>query len=224
MATVALSTLRTTLQTFVKDADAKKWSADDLDTFINLAVTKWTTDLPIASSMDYTIVSGQHAYTLPDNAVGADWVYGYFESSATQEWLGPMRIKPGAFNTNDEPRRFIIGFPNESQFYLPREPIAGGTFTLYYGAKHSPLVGDSALLDLRQLAWGELAVLYYAAYLAYLPHAANRARLEQWARKGDLNVGNPLAEQAMRFRAMYDELLEAYGAPQVWEFVPAERV
>jgi hypothetical protein len=224
MATVALSTLRSTLQTFVRDTDAKKWEADDLDTFINLAVTKWTTDLPIASADEYTIVSGQHEYTLPENAVAVSWVYGYFESGSTQEWLSPMHIRPGAFSTNDEPAGFIIGFPTEAQFYLPREPIAGDTFTLYYGARHTSLSADGDLLDLRQRAWGELAVLYYAAYLAYMPHAANRARLEQWARKGDLNVGNPLAEQAMRYKAMYDDLMELHSAPQVWEFVSAEGV
>jgi len=222
MATVALSTLRATLQTFVKDTDAKKWTADDLDTFINLAIAKWTTDLPIASSNSYTVVADQHTYTLPENSVGVDWVYGYFESAATQEFISSMKIKPGAFVENDEPRRFIEGFPTDGEFYLPRIP-SESTFTLYYRAKHTPLVNDADTLDLRQYAWGELAVLYYAGYLAYLPHAANRARLEQWARKGDLNVGNPLAEQAMRFKLMYEELMEEHAMPVVYEFVPEER-
>lgn len=224
MATVALSTLRATLQMFLKDTDAKKWTADDLNTFINLAITKWTTDLPILSGNSYTVVADQHEYTLPENCVAVDWVYGYFESAGTQEYLAPMKMRPGAFATNDEPRRFVEGFPSDTQFYLPRLPISGDAFTVYYRAKHSSLVLDADALNLRQYAWGELAVLYYAAYLAYLPHAANRARLEQWARKADLNVGNPLAEQAERYKLMYQELMEEYSMPTVYEFVEEERV
>lgn len=223
MATVALSTLRSRLQTFLRDTEAKKWSADDLTTFINLAITKWTSDLPIATSTPYTIVSGQHEYTLPDNATSVDWVYGNFESSATPEYLAPMQIKPGMFEENDEPRRFVIGFPTDSQFYLPRTPIAGTTFTLYYGAKHSPLSADSDTLNLRQYAWGELAVLYYAAHLCYMPYAASRARLEQWARRQDLNVQNPLAEQSLMYKELYDELMTAHAEPIAWEFVRSER-
>jgi len=223
MATVALSTLRTTLQTFVKDTDAKKWTEADLNRFINLAVVKWTTDLPMLSSNSYTVVADQHEYTLPENCVVVDWVHGYFESGSTQEYLSPMKIKPGAFVSNDEPRRFVEGFPTDAHFYLPRLPVSGDTFTVYYRAKHTPLVADSDTLDLRRYAWGELAVLYYAAYLAYLPHAASRARLEQWARKADLNVGNPLAEQAERYKLMYNELMEENAVPTTWEFVPEGR-
>lgn len=223
MATVALSTLRSTLQTFLKDTSAKKWTSTDLDTFINLAITQWTTDVPIASSTSYTVVSDQHEYSLPENAVEMRSVYGYFESTATQEYLAPMHIRPGAFALNDEPRRYVVGFPTETQFYLPREP-QGSTFTLYYGAAHSPLSLDSDTLDLRTRRWGELAVLYYAAYLAFLPYSASRARLEQWARKQDLNVGNPLAEEAQRYMDRYQELIEQYTEPVVYEFVRLDRV
>jgi hypothetical protein len=223
MATVALSTLVDTLQTFLRDTDAKKWTEVDLAMFINLAITQWTTDLPIASANSYDVVSDQHEYTLPENTVKAVSVYGYFESSTTQEWLSSMKLRPGSFDDNDEPRRFIVGFPTESQFYLPRVP-RGSTFTLYYKAKHSPLVLGTDALDLRQEAWGELAVLYYASYLCYMPYAANRARLEQWGRKGDLNVGNPLAEQAMRYKLMYEELLEENSGSEILEFVRSERI
>ena len=223
MATVALSSLRSTMQMFLRDTDAKKWTADDLDIFINLAITKWTTDIPIASSNDYTVVADQHEYDLPENTVSVQSVYGYFESSSTKEWLAPMKLRPGSFDASDEPRRFVVGFPMETQIYLPREP-RGTSFTIYYKAKHSPLSLDSDTLDLRLEAWGELAVLYYASYLAYLPHAANRARLEQWGRKGDLNVGNPLAEQAMRYKLMYEELLEENCVSGVLEFVRPERI
>ena len=222
MATVALSTLRLKLQTFLKDTAAKKWTTADLETFINLAVTQWTTDVPIASSNTYVVVAGQHEYTLPENAVDVRTIYGYFESAATQEWLAPMILRPGAFDLNDEPRRYMVGYPTESKFYLPREP-QGTSFTLYYGATHSPL-STTVDLDLRQLRWGELAVLYYSAFLAFLPYSASRSRLEQWARRADLNVGNPLEEEAQRYLDRYEELLERHAEPPVYEFISLERV
>ena len=158
MATVALSTLRSQLQTFLRDTDAKKWTATDLDSFINLAITQWTTDLPIATSVDYAVVSGQHAYDVPSNAVSVKWVRGYFENSSNLEFIGPMSVEPGTWASLDEPRRFILQFPTETQFYLPRLP-SGSAFTLYYGATHDPLAGDGAVLNLRNQRWGELAVL-----------------------------------------------------------------
>ena len=222
MATVALSSLRSTLQTFLKDTQAKKWSGADLRTFINLAITKWTTDLPIRSSTEYTAVSGQHEYDMPENAVSLNLVYGYFESTGTAEWIPTMLIRPGAFVENDEPRRVIVGFPTESQFYLPRES-QGSTFTVYYGARHTPLVDDTDTLNLRAYAWGELAVLYYAAYLAFVPYSASRARLAQWAKWPELNVGNPLSEQAELYKQMYEELMEQNAEPVYWEFVSSGR-
>jgi len=222
MATVALSTLRSKLQTFLKDTAAKKWTTTDLDTFINLAITQWTTDVPIASSNSYTVVSDQHEYDMPENAVDVRNMYGYFESTSTQEYLAPMQIRPGAYALNDEPRRYVVGFPTETQFYLPREP-RGTSFTLYYGATHSPLALDTDTLNLRTHRWGELAVLYYAAYLAFLPYSASRARLEQWARKQDLNVQNPLAEEAQAYMDRYIELREQYTGPVVYEFVRLDR-
>lgn len=221
MATVALSTLRSTLQTFLKDTAAKKWTATDLDTFINLAITQWTTDVPIASSNSYNVAG--HEYDLPDNATDVRSVYGYFESSSTPEYLAPMQIRPGAFVPSDEPRRYVVGFPTEMQFYLPRLP-RGTSFTLYYGATHTPLSADSDTLNLRTHRWGELAVIYYAAYLAFLPYAASRARLEQWARKQDLNVQNPLAEEGLRYLEAYQALIERHTEPVTYEFVGLERV
>jgi hypothetical protein len=222
MATVALSTLRSQLQTFLRDTDAKKWTADDLDSFLNLAITQWTTDLPIATSVDYAVVSGQHEYEVPSNAVSVKWVRGYFENSSTLEFIGPMSVEPGTWASLDEPRRFILQFPTETQFYLPRLP-SGSAFTLYYGATHDPLSGDGAVLNLRNQRWGELAVLAYAAHLAFLPYAASRSRLEQWATKQDLKVGNPLQEQAKAWLEKYNQLMDEHSGPATFEFLRLER-
>lgn len=221
MATVALSALRSELQTFLKDAAAKKWETSDLDVFINKAIVQWTTDLPIASSVEYA-VTGEHEYALPSNAVSVRWVRGYFENASNQEFIAPMQIGPGTWIALDEPRRFIVQFPTEEQFYLARLP-SGTSFTLYYGAVHDELVGDTDTLDLRLQRWGELAVVSYAAHLAYLPYAASRARLEQWATKQDLNVNNPLMEQALAWLEKYEDLMKQHTGPKTYDFVRLER-
>jgi len=222
MATVALSALRTKLQTLLKDTAARKWSADDLDTYINMALVQWTTDLPIASSNSYTVVADQNAYDLPENAISVSWVYGYFEGTAQQEFLSPMTLRPGAWPINDEPRRYIVGFPLDTQFYLPREP-GGSTFTLYYMATHTELSSDTDTLDLRTFRWGEQAVLAYAAYLAHKPYSASRARLRQWARRPDVDTGNPLEDQAQGWLEMYEDLIEKYAEPITYEFIRMPR-
>jgi hypothetical protein len=221
MATVALSTLRSKLQTFLKDTSAKKWTADDLDIFINLAIVEWTTELPIASACDVSVVSGEHAYDLPDNAVSVTWVRGYFESTASLETIGPMRMGEGVWTENDEPRRFIVQHPTETQIYLPREP-QGDTFTLYYGAVHQELLDDADALDLRLHRWGEQAVIAYAAHLAFLPYSASRARLEQWSRKTDLKVDNPLSDEAVMWLEKYDGLMAKHAKPDTWTMVRLE--
>jgi len=222
MATVALSTLRSRLRTYIKDSSAnQKWTDAEINLFLNHAILQWTTDVPIASSTSYTRVSGQHAYELPENAVSVTSVYGYFESASTPEYLAPMKMKPGAFEVSYEPRRYVVGFPTDTQFYLPREPQAD--FTLYYGATATWLENDTDLLNLGIKRWGEQAVLYYAAFLAYNPSAAARARLEQWARSKDLNVGNPLQEEGERWLALYHALVAEHAESATYEFVPLER-
>jgi len=222
MATVTLSTLRARVQMFLRDPDTKKWSADDLDTIINLAVRKWTTDIPIKSANDYPVVSDQNEYDMPGNAVSVAYIRGYFETAGTLEFIPPIAVKPGSWYSSEEPRGFIVDFPYEGKFYLPREP-RGSTFTLYYGAYHNNLDTDSDTLDLRRLVWGEQAVIAYACFLAHLPYSASRARLEQWARKQDLNVGNPLSEEARLWLNEYNRLMSENSGPDVLQFVSLGR-
>lgn len=218
MATIALSTLRSRAQLFLRDTASKKWSAADLNELINMAIAQWTTDVPIASSTPYAVVTGQHVYDLPDNATRVYSVQGYFETTSEQEFLAPMQIAPGTWLTSNEPRRYIVGFPTDQQFYLPRLP-QGTSFTLYYGAVHNELLTDESTLDLRLHRWGEQAVVFYTCYLSHLPYAASRARLQQWARRPEIDVGNPLAEEAARWLDRYQDLLHEHAEPYMWEFV-----
>ncbi len=222
MATVARSTLRSKVQLFTRDTAAKKWATDDLNTMINMAIVQWTTDVPIASSTPYDVVTNQHEYDLPGNAACVYFVRGYFETTAEQEFLAPMQLTPGAWPTLNEPRRYIVGFPIDGQFYLPRLPL-GTSFTLHYGAVHNELATDQDLLDLRLCRWGEQAVVFYTCYLAHLPYAASRARLQQWARRPDIDVGNPLAEEAGRWLERYNDLLRDHAEPAMYEFVRLDR-
>jgi hypothetical protein len=229
MADLALSTLRSRLRIYLNDVNSKTWSDDTaLDLFVNHAIIKFTHDVPAATSKVYTIATDQvgdaHTYSLPDDFVRDSFVRGYFESNSRPENIFRINAQPGIWDENDEPRGYLMDWPGEGQFYLPRQP--GGTaFTLYYSAYFSTwLTDDTDTFSLTRNRWGEQAVLAYAAYLAFNPSSARRAQLEQWNRKGDANVGNPLEEEANRWLGLYRSLLDEHTeAPSSWEFVPMAR-
>ena len=225
MSTLSLSAMRTRLRILLADENSKTWKTDStLDLFLNLAIIQFTTDLPVSNSHTYTIASDyvgdEHTYTLPADFVYATTVRGYFESGAEMENLPRQHIDFGSWDTGDEPRCYMIDWPSEGYLYLPREP-QGSTFTLYYGSYHNTwLDEDSDTFDLGRNRWGEQAIYAYAAFLAFNPSSSQRAQLEQWARRGDLNVGNPLEEEARRWLALYNTLLEEHGeVPETWKFL-----
>jgi hypothetical protein len=229
MTTIALSTMRSRLRTFLNDAQSRLWPNDtDLDLFLNMAIVKFTTDVPIESATGYTVATDQvgdaHTYYLPDDFVKDRFVRGYFEGSAHIETISRLTMQFGAWTTNDEPRGYLVDFPSEGYLYLPRSP-QGTTFTLYYGAySTTELSADEDTYNLRRHGWGEQAIYAYAAYLAFNPSSSRRAQLEQWARKQDLKVGNPLEREAERWLSMYNMLLQEHGgAPSVYEFLTTGR-
>lgn len=230
MASISLSTFRERLRIYLNDSNNKVWDEDDaLDIFINHALIKFTSDVPLATAASFTIATDaldaeSHTYPLPTNAVSIKFVRGYFETAVMLENVFPLYVGPGAWNESDEPRGIIMDWPIDGQFYLPRVP-SGTDFTLYYGAHHgSWLTEVTDSYDLRRQRWSEQAILTYAAYLAFNPSSARRAQLEQWNRKGDANVGNPLEEEANRWLALYQGLLaEHVPQPLSYEFVRGGR-
>ena len=225
MATRSLSTLRSRLRTYLSDASSKTWKVDgDLDLFLNHAIVKFTMDVPTRTQKTYTIATDQvgnaNTYAMPDDFVRGYYIRGYFESSTVLENVLEINLHPGSWDDYAEPRGYIVDWPAEGSLYLPRQPD-GSTFTLYYGAYHDAwLSSDSETVDLGRRLWGELAILAYAAFLAFNPTSAQRANLEQWARKGDQNVGNPLEEEAQRWLAFYQSLLDDHDAgPAAWDLV-----
>ena len=225
MATVTLTDLTYRLRLLISDTQKKRWKDDDeLELYINWAVVQWTTDIPIAASASF-VVNGNE-YTLPDDAVAVSYVAGYFENASYTEHVFPGDIEPGMWQTDYEPKILLPDHPEHGKFYLPRAPI-GSTFTLYYGALHPWLVVDedpeiNVDMDFGLRRWGEMAVLSYAAYLAHNPSASFRAFLEQWAGKIDLNVGNPLAEEAQRWLDFYNALLDQHARPTSFRFLEVQ--
>lgn len=227
MATIALSTLRSRLRIMLNDENSKTWPNDStLDLFLNLAIRKYSTDVPVSSYKTYTVATDQttdaHTYTLPDDFTRDYFVRGYFEISSEQENILRANLRPGSWDTGDEPRVYFIDWPNEGNLYLARESL-GSTFTLYYGAQQSTWLDDDAdTYDLGRNLWGEQAVYAYSAFLAFNPSSARRAQLEQWARRSDLKVGNPLEEEANRWLALYNSLIAMHAeVPIAFEFVEA---
>jgi hypothetical protein len=224
MTELALSTLRTRLRIYLNDSGSKIWTQNsELDLFINQAIVKFTTDVPERKSVNYTLASGvggdYKTYELPDDFVRARAARGCFSQSSRTETIMKVTLTPGSWVEGQEPVGFIVDFPEEGYIYFPREPL--GSFDLLYAGFHSePLEEDTDKVDIGRRAWGEQAILAYAAYLAFNPSSARRAQLEQWNRKADQNVDNPLEQEAKRWLAMYSGLLaDNAQQPQAWEFV-----
>ncbi len=228
MVSIALSDLRTRLRIYLNDVNSKTWADDDdLNLFINHAIVKFTSDLPIRSYATYTVaddhVGDEHTFELPADFVNDQFIRGYFGSTVKQENIFRLNVKPGAWVDNYEPKAYIIDWPGDGYFYIPRLSL-GPVFTLYYGAYHSDwLTEDTDTFNLGRNRWGEQAVLAYSAFLAFNPSSARRAQLEQWARRGDQNVGNPLEEESQRWLQLYNSLLAQHASnTDTWEFISAD--
>jgi len=223
MTAIALSTMRSRLRIFLDDVSKKNWPNDSsMDLFLNMALVKYTTDVPIASSHLYTVADDaqgdNHTYLLPDDYVIDRLLRGEFDA-AENENVPRINSQFGMWVTGDEPKGYLIDYPSEGYLYLPREP-GGTTFTFFYGGFNDTELDDDAdTFDFGRNRWGEQAVYAYASYLAFSPSSSARAQLEQWARKGDQNVGNPLEEEASRWLRMYRDLIAEHAEfPVTWEF------
>lgn len=217
MAKISLANLVTQLRTYLSDpvTGQTKWTDTELTLFINDAVQIWTTDLPIAAIKSYDVAA--NTYDAPTDMVEAWWVEGYFVSASEPQFIAPMDIEPGAWQDNYEPIGFLVDWPAAGQFYLPRAPQST-TFTFYYGKVHPELTAQVDL-DMGRHTWGRLAVLAYAAFLALSAKSVARASLEQHARKTDLNVDNPLEQEAKRWLAEYERLMARYAEPTSLRFL-----
>lgn len=216
MSTITLAELRSRLRITLSDSQSKRWKVDtDLDLFIAQAAMVWSSECPYAAYQSYA-VSG-NTYDFPDDAVAVRMVEGYFTSTSSQETIFPGSVGPGMTVYGSEPLEFYLNHPEMDSFYIPKTP-QGDTFTLYYG-KHHPRLSATQDLDLGTRAWGEMAVLAYAAFLAHNPASAFRAAIEQWADKQDQNVDNPLEQEGVRWLYYYDRLVQKYWMPSSFSFV-----
>ncbi|MDD3493378.1 MAG: hypothetical protein PHZ19_07795 [Candidatus Thermoplasmatota archaeon] len=225
MTAISLATLRSRLRVYLNDSNKKLWPNDDeLDLFLNHALIKFTHDVPIPTHQVYTVATDQqgdaHTYLLPEDFVADRFVRGGFQGAGDTETVSRLNMAPGVWAINDEPVGYVPDYPDKGYLYLPRAPYSD-TFSLFYGAYHDDwLTEEDDAIDLSRNRWGEEAIYAYAAFLAFNPSSARRAQLEQWARRGDQNVGNPLEEEASRWEALYWSLISNHAqAPAVWEFV-----
>jgi len=227
MAELALSTMRNRLRVYLDDVVGTGWSDDVINLFINHAIVKFTTDLPMSALQLYTVEDDQqgdeHTFLLPEDMVVDRFIRGTFDG-ATAENIGRLNMQFGSWVTGDEPKGYMIDWPSEGYMYLTRE-CDSTTFTLYYGAFYSTeLSSDEDTFDFGRNMWGEQAVYAYAAYLAFNPASAKRATLEQWNRKGDQRVDNPLEQEAARWLKWYRELIREHAeVPVYWEFTRTGR-
>jgi hypothetical protein len=195
----------------------------ELDLFLNHAIVKFTNDVPSAQAKTYTVATDQqedaHTFLLPTNLVTDLFLRGSFYTSRI-ETVNRIHMKPGVWVEGDEPAGYITDFPSEGYLYLPKE-TSSDTFTLYYSGYWETWLSDDAdEFELYRNRWGEEAVYAYACFLAFNPSSARRAQLEQWARRGDKDVDNPLEQEANRWKRLYEQLLLEHGEqPTAWSFV-----
>lgn len=202
--------LQERLRRYLQDEDSSIWLTTPLNQFINDAITVHTTEVPYAESASVNVVADQHNYTLPDDCVQIKLVEGYFQTSSQAYFVQPLDLPTEEWfywEDSAEPVGVLQHFPDETSYYFPYAPT-GSTFTLYYWKKIiGVLEEDEDTLDLGTRYWSALAINALAAYFAHLPSATYRAYLEQWARKQDLNVGNPLEEMASAYLREYERLV-----------------
>ena len=210
--TLSLATLLERQRIYLDDVDDAEWSDNQLVLFLNDAITLFTTQVPYSKSVDVD-VSGQ-SYDYPDDLVAVERVWGYFTNATIKEFISTGDIEDGAWETNAEPTIVVTGFPSEGQYYFPYQP-QGSQFTLMYWAfKSAGFVVDTpgTTVDFGSRPWAEMAVRNLTGFLAFSPGSSFRALLEQWADKQDLNVDNPLEQEARRYMKEYMRILSLYTA------------
>lgn len=210
---ITFEELQTRLRQYLQDTDTSIWESAPLNRFINDAITVHTTEVPIPASVAVNVVADQQEYTLPDDYVQAKLVSGYFTDTNQEYFVQPLELErdePFAWVTDVEPIGFLPHFPDEGSYFFPYAPT-GSTFTLYYWKKIvGTLEDDEDVLTLGTRYWSALAINALAAYFAHLPSATYRAYLEQWARKQDLNVSNPLQEMADAYLREYERVVNLF--------------
>jgi hypothetical protein len=182
-----------------------KWTDADLNQCINWSIDLHTWELPFAANVE--VAASGNSYDFPELAVSLWRVYGDF-GQGVNEFVGEAdrTIFFGYWTQGDEPVCFIPHFPEAGKYYLPKAP--SGSFTLYYGTRRAALDDDQTDLDLGHRSWSKEAIVKLAGHYAFDPKSTGRAGLEQWAQRIDLPVDNPLEQEADRWLAQYDRLME----------------
>lgn len=208
---VTLAELRAQVRLELADSSVEPELADELiDTSIIEAVTQYTTQVPFQASA--TVAASGNEYTLPELAVDILRIRGSFIDTASTQFVGRAEPKDlyGVWPTGEEPVVYIPHYPSHGKYYLPREPLAD--FTLQYHARvYPPVVGsDDDSIELGQRGWGRWAIVTLACYFCFFPRASGRSYLEQFSGRPDINVGNPLREEAKEWLREYERTIKLF--------------
>jgi hypothetical protein len=182
---------------------------------INDAITLWSSELPFAVNADVEVAGNE--YEMPDRCVVINRIWGDFTGDGVKEFVSKASRQDtqGAWVQDSEPIVILPDFPEEGKYYLPRTPQA--TFTLYYGEHRAIIDAEDATLDFGMRTWGLQALRALAAYYSHNPRSTFRADLAQWAGRTDLNVGNPLAQEAKRWLQEYERIMRTYTTPLTYQ-------
>lgn len=193
--------------TTIKDKDGKKWSDDVLLAFANLAIDDLSGFVPLAKT-DTPAVTGGSDFALPDDLRVLEsvvWSDGKPVPALSFSEEIPVPI------TTDTILAYLLHWPEEGKITFTRIPTLSPK--LYYGAYRPHVTDDADELPFGPFRWMEGALYCYVAMLANLREGVTAAMLEQFKVRNDLNVGNPLNNDAREWWIQYRRIVDG-NAPK----------
>jgi hypothetical protein len=174
-------------------------------TLANLALKTISRDMPRKAVHTYT-ANGQRVFQLPADFLRA--VELHLLTTGSETVLRELQVRPGetlAPKPGATPE-YRIPWPQEGQLALTRNLETGETLELHYAGSW-PAITPTGTLPFGSRTWLEEALLLYTGYLVFTSHASVRAQNEQWAARPELQVDNPLEQQARFFLESYQRLV-----------------
>lgn len=123
------------------------------------------------------------------------------DSSFNLRGVGSNQAQPG----------FLLHWPTTRKITFLRPIPSDVSYSMRYRAFWPQITGDEYVMSFGIWDWLALALALYVSYLAYTAEAGKRALLEQWATRPELQVDNPLEQQAEYFFRQYDRLIHAHN-------------
>lgn len=177
------------LRARLADPDAKRWSNDELLSYLDESVGMYSQLFPQTLEKEFTPDGFSNRFNVPDDLLD-QWI--------TMLWVilptGSSFEVDGGINRLREPeRRFeVVG----QELVLNFIPASDTVIRIRYSGVYT--IPDSG--DARIPAEDETLIYLYAVYLAWLKISAQDASLSRWREEGRRNDSPIIPEATLRYR------------------------